>query len=147
VNQIPRNIRVALDWDGPYSDLTQVTGRAGIYMVIAGRTGGDGKWNPSTYALLDIGQSGETADRLASHDREECWKLKKPAGTTLLFKFAAMPSDQYDETERRIVECCLRAHHRPLPCGTECNEGYTRDDSVVITNTGQYSPLKQQYSC
>ena len=100
-------------------------------MVIAGKKGSEGKWDISTYKLLDIGQSREAADRLASHDREECWEQNKPAGSTLLFKFAAMPSKDYDETNRRIVECCLRASHRPLPCGTECNQEYNRDDSLT----------------
>jgi len=142
-----RNVKVTLEWKGPYEDAADVTGRAGIYMIIAGEKASDGKWDISTYRLLDIGQSGEAADRLASHDREECWERNKPAGSTFLFKFAVMPSKDYDETDRRIAECCLRASHRPLPCGTECNQGYTRDDSVSIANTGQYKPLRERYTC
>lgn len=142
-----RSVKVTLDWKGPYEDAADVIGRAGVYMVIAGRKGRNGKWDISTYKLLDIGQSGKGADRLADHDREDCWKRKKPAGSTILFKFAAMPSEDYDKTDRRIVECCLRAGHRPLPCGTECNEGYDRDDSVTITNKGSHAPLREKYSC
>jgi len=142
-----RNVKVILDWKGPYEDATDLTGRAGIYMIIAGRKASDGKWDTSTCKLLDIGQSGEAANRISSHDREECWKRNKPAGCTLLFKIAAMLSSDYDETDRRIVECCLRASHCPLPCGTECNQGYNRDDSVNITNTGQYNPLRERYAC
>jgi len=142
-----REIEVTLDWKGPYVDPADVTGRAGIYMVIAGQRGPDGGWLLSTYELLDIGQSGKGADRLADHDREDCWKRNKPANSTVLFKFAAMPSEDYDKTDRRIVECCLRADHRPLPCGTECNQGYNRDDSVTITNKGSHEPLREKYSC
>jgi hypothetical protein len=145
---VARNVTATLEWTGPYEDPASVTGKAGIYIVIAGRETADGKsWDTSTYKLLDIGQSGDAATRLADHDREDCWKRNKPAGSTLLFKFGPMPSSQYDETDRRIVECCLRAHLRPLRCGTECNEGYNRTDSVTITNTGKYSPLGDKYTC
>lgn len=142
-----RNITVTLDWEGPFQDPADVTGKAGIYMVISGKMGLNEKWEPATYKLLDIGQSGDAATRLADHDREECWKDRKPKDSTLLFKFAPMSSAQYDETDRRIVECCLRASHRPLPCGTECNEGYNRTDSVKIKNKGRRSPLREDYAC
>lgn len=140
-----RNVRVTLNWD-LYVNSEDVPTRAGIYMVIAGRQGEDGKWLISSYKLLDIGQSGESGVRLSGHDRESCWNREKLRDSTLLYKFATMPSADYDETDRRIVECCLRAHTRP-PCGTECNEGYNRDDSVVITNTGKPAPLSETYSC
>jgi len=144
----PRNIRVSLDWDGPYTDPESVPSqRAGIYMVIAGRQDEDGNLLTRLYRPLDIGQSGESGVRLRGHDREPCWNQNKPSGYILVYKFAAMPSADYDETDRRIVECCLRASHRPLPCGVECNQEYNRDDSVVITNTGSYSPLNESYFC
>jgi diguanylate cyclase (GGDEF)-like protein len=105
------------------------------------------KWDPFTYKLLDIGQSGDAATRLALHDREVCWERSKPKGSTLLFKFAAMPSARFHEGDRRTVECCLRAENRQLPCGTECNDGYNRPDSVTITNSGQFLPLQANYRC
>jgi hypothetical protein len=142
-----RNIDVTIEWQGPYEDPASLADLAGIYMVIAGRKAPDGKWDPSSYSLLDIGQTGGVGSRLASHDRERCWEQNTPRGCVLLFKFAAMPSTDYDETDRRIVECCLRSHNAPLPCGIECNQGYNRDDLVTITNTGQYKPLRERYSC
>jgi len=140
-------LEVTLKWNGPYENPADVAGRAGIYMVIAGQKGSDGRWDPTTYRLLDIGQSGDAADRLGSHDREACWKRNKPQNSTLLYKFAAMRSADYDESDRRVVECCLRAHHRPLPCGSECNQGYNQATSVSITNTGARAPLREGYSC
>ena len=140
-----RNIKVNLDWD-LYVNPEDVPRRAGIYMVIAGLRTSNGKWDISSYELLDIGQSGETGVRLDTHERRNCWYEKKSSNKTILFKFAPMPSENYDETDRRIVECCLRAHTSPL-CGTECNEGYNRDDSVVITNRGKPAPLSETYSC
>ena len=142
-----RNVTATLDWEGPFLDASDVTGKAGIYMAISGKKGANKKWDPDTYKLLDIGQSGDAATRLADHDREECWKRNKSADSTLLFKFAPMPSAQFDETDRRIVECCLRANHSPLPCGKECNEGYNREDSVRITNKGKPLPLRGNYAC
>jgi len=116
-------------------------------MVIAGAKGSDGKWSKSTYKLIDIGQSRGVGGGLVGHDREECWNRSKPEGTSLLFKIAAIPTAHYDETDRRIIECCIRAQNRRLPCGTECNEGYDREDSVEITNLGSYLPLSPYYTC
>jgi len=141
---MPRNIKVTLEWE-LYTDPDDVPPRAGIYMVIAGRYGEEG-WRISTYKLLDIGQSGDSGVRLDTHDRRPCWEDETPSGYTILYKFAPMASRDYDRTDRRIVECCLRSHERP-PCGTECNQGYNRDDTVVIRNTGKYAPLDSKYSC
>ena len=143
---MPRRLNVTLNWEGPYEDPNAVPRRAGIYMIIAGSKTPSNEWSTSSYELLDIGQSGETGVRLDTHDRRDCWHNEKSANKTILFKFARMPSSEYDETDRRIVECCLRMHTRP-PCGTECNEGYNREDSVTITNTGRYTPLSSTYSC
>lgn len=54
--------------------------------------------------ILDIGQTGDASKRLDYHDREECWKGKKPQSDILFFKFAPMSSETYDEIDRRIVE-------------------------------------------
>jgi len=143
---MPREFKVILNWDGPWEDPNAVPSRAGIYMVIAGSKTSDGNWGVPSYELLDIGQSGDTGVRLDTHSRKDCWNDKKSLNKTILFKFAAMPSEDYNEMDRRIVECCLRAHTWP-PCGTECNEGYNREDFVTITNQGRYSPLKEEYSC
>jgi len=138
-------LRVPLRWKGVYRNPGVIGISAGIYMVLAGSEVANGKWIPSSYRLLDIGQSDGVGGRRVYHDRESCWNHSKPAGTTLLFKMAPMPTSQYDETDRRIVECCLRAHNRPLPCGYECNQGYNRDESVDISNTGSYKPLLARY--
>jgi hypothetical protein len=135
-----------LAWVGPFEDPARIIGKSGIYMVLAGHKDVDGKGDTSTYKVVDIGQSAEATTRMASHAREACWKRNAPAGNILLFKFAPMPSVLYDETDRRIVECCLRAYHRVLPCGTECDQGYVRDDAVVITSSNRYAPLRETYS-
>lgn len=142
-----RILQVTLIWHGVYRRPKSVMGKAGIYMVLAGKENAEGKPNPSTYKMLDLGQSGSTSQRLNYHDREQCWKKNTPRSNILFFKFAPMSSELYDEIDRRIVECCLRAHNRPLPCGSECNDGYRREDSVTIENQGKPLPLKPKYAC
>ena len=141
-----KKLEVTLKWDGPWKYPVNVPKRAGIYMVIAGSKLSNGNWNTVSYELLDIGQSGDTGVRLDAHDRKNCWNAKKSANKTVLFKFAPMSSATYDENDRRIVECCLRASTKP-PCGTECIKGYNREESVTITNKGKHTPLKKEYSC
>ncbi len=85
-------------------------------------------------------------ERIAHHDREDCWEQHAPSGSTILVKSANIPKSECDEIDRRTVECCLRAHEKPM-CGTECNEGYDRDDVVSISNSGSYRPLKSKYAC
>lgn len=143
---MPRKLNVVLERDGVWDDGGSVPKRAGIYMVLASLKSSAGSWDTSSYELLDIGQSGETGVRLDIHERRDCWGRRKSSNKTIVFKFAVMSSEKYDETDRRIVECCLRAYTKPL-CGTECNEGYTREDSVSITNSGMNAPLKNEYHC
>jgi len=143
---MPKKLEVTLKWDGLYANPEPVPKRAGIYLVLAASKLIDGQWNYSSLELLDIGQSGESGVRLDVHDRRDCWLSKKSTNKTIVFSFAVMPSDRYDETDRRIVECCLRSHTKPR-CGTECNEGYKREDTVRIRNEGVYTTLNTQYSC
>ena len=146
-NALVRHLKVPLRWQGVYRSPEIIGILAGIYMVLAGSETANGKWSSSSYKLLDIGQSDGASGKHVYQDRESCWNHNKPAGTTLLFKMAPMLSSQYDETDRKIVECCLRAHNRPLPCGNECNLGYNRDETVEISNTGSYTPLLARYKC
>jgi hypothetical protein len=143
---MPKNLRVTLEWEFYGSNPDGVPSRAGLYMILAGKLDAQGSGLPDSYVLLDIGQSGDGGVRLRGHDREPCWNQKKPADAVVLYKFAAMPSSNYDEADRRIVECCLRSHTRP-PCGTECNQGYEHPDSIAITNTGKRLPLGETYCC
>lgn len=137
-----RNVKVTLNWTR-YKDPEKVPKGAGIYMIEAGN------WQEVIIVLiktLDIGQSGEGGIRLKGHEREPCWIRNKPTRAELIYSFAPMPSKDYDETDRRIVECCLRARKRPT-CGTECNEGYFREDRVHIINIGAKGLLTDEYVC
>lgn len=141
-----RTVNVTLEWKGPYTSASAVPNSAGIYMVLSGKQNEEGTWLFKYYKLLDIGQAGDLGTRLASHDREECWEEEKTPDHTIVFKYALMSSRDYDETDRRIVECCLRWRENP-PCGEECNEGYTREDTVTIKNTERRRPLSETYTC
>jgi hypothetical protein len=140
-----RNLTVELDWEF-YINPNEVPNRAGIYMILAGQLNSENQGLTNTYELLDIGQTGDGELRLSGHDREPCWIRKKPSNKIILYKFSSMPSSKYDETDRRIVECCLRSNTQP-PCGMECNQGYSRQDTVNITNVGKFLPLEETYSC
>jgi len=141
-----RNIEVTLDWKGPYTSTRSIPDNAGIYMALSGKQDEKGKWPTNLYKLLDIGQAGGIKSRLDEHERRDCWERNKTTGHTIVYKYALMPTKEYDETDRRIVECCLRSNKTP-PCGTECNEGYSRDDAVKINNEGLPKPLANSYTC
>lgn len=140
-----KKLNVSLDWSYT-TDVEDVPGNAMIYMILCGAKNDEGKIVTSTYKVLDIGQTGSGGTRLPDHDRKDCWEEKKLKDHILVYKYALMPSSEYDEEDRRIVECCLRSHTTPA-CGEECNNGYTRDDTVTIINTGDKSPLNTTYSC
>jgi hypothetical protein len=138
---MPRNINVTLEWILRIKP-DDVPNNAGIYMVVSKFETSKG----TTWKILDVGQSGESGPRLSSHDRKDCWDKKKLSISGLLYYFAPMSSYEYDVTDRRIVECCLRANTTP-PCGEECNKGYNYEDTVKITNTGIFYPLSASYAC
>ena len=142
-----RELDVTLDWQGPYSDVGSIPQQAGIYMILSGKKNTNGQWDPVTYKILDIGQSGRTGKRLADHDRETCWNDNVENDAAILMKYALMPTAEYSEKDRRAVECCLRAHSHPLPCGTECNSEYALEESVTVNNKGKYRPLRRTYIC
>jgi len=136
-----RKIVATLRWEGPFDDRSVIAGRAGIYIVIAAQKDAGGNWDPSTYKLLDIGQSTLGSIKLASEEREASWEPHKLQGASLIFKFASMPTIKFDLIDRQIVESCLRKCHRPIPCGTDLDSSYLRRNSVVVKNEGKSSPL------
>ena len=132
-----KKLIVTLDWS-LWLQTARIPNNAGIYMIVAKKN--------SDYTILDIGQSGESGPRLYNHDRKDCWDQKKQSRATLQYRFAPMSSKEYNETDRRAVECCLRANIKP-PCGQECNTGYNRTEQVAIHNIGSNYPLKDKYEC
>jgi hypothetical protein len=142
-----RIVGVTLFWEGPLEDIQPLTDREGVYLVMAGQKKPDGNWDDEKWRLLDIGQLPDTNGKLASQERREIWHRLLPPDSTLAFKYARMSPHEFDATDRRIVEDCLRHHHHPL-VAVEAGDGqYGRDDVVVIANTGHHAPLTNQYTC
>ncbi|MFQ5552309.1 MAG: hypothetical protein ACE5EW_01055 [Thermoplasmata archaeon] len=141
-----RSIGVDLNWSAPkgHEEFKKEAGRgpAGLYLIIAGKRIA-GKWNKGTFKLIDVGQASDIHLRVAVHEREDCWH-PHARGSFLIVKIAELPGE-YDEADRRALVCCLRAAERP-PCGSDCNDGYRRDESVEISNRGDAAPLRSQYS-
>jgi hypothetical protein len=140
-----RVIGVTLNWESPLEDWTTLHGRPGICTVFAGRRR-NGAWDEAAYHLLDIARVGGGAPPVFTPDREASWERTKPADSSLLFGFAAMPDGSHDALDRQIVECCLRSHHRPLAYVVEC-ASHGSGHIVAISNTGHFAPLQDRYIC
>ena len=141
-----KTIELTLDWKGPYTTTDLIPDNAGLYVILSGKQNEKGTWPTNLYKLLDIGQAGGIKTRLDDHDRADCWALKKTKDHTIVYKYALMPTKTFDQSDRLSVECCLRSKKTP-PCGEECNKGYSRDDTVKITNEGNPAPLAKSYTC
>lgn len=141
-----KTIELTLEWEGPYTTTDLIPDNAGIYMILSGKPNKGGDYPPNLYKLLDIGQAGGIKTRLDDHNRTDCWESKKPKDHTIVFKYALMPTKTFDRSDRLSVECCIRSKTDP-PCGEECNKGYSRDDTVKITNEGLPLPLAKSYAC
>lgn len=139
-----RNVEVKLEWE-QFNFKEDMPPKAGIYMVI-GMKKGKGPFDGEEKKLLDIGETENALKRFKNHGRENLWEEEKPKGGFIYYKFAYMPLEEHDETDRQIVECCLRGNHPP-PVGKKCNEGYNRPDTVKIINKGLLEPLRGSYSC
>ena len=82
----------------------------GCYVVSELRTGGE--------VYLDVGESEDIGDRLASHDRKILWRIWQwltppQVGSTLLVRAIFSPLLSTAD-ERRYVEGQLRASLRPV---------------------------------
>lgn len=147
-----KEISVTLYWKGPYflDDSPIPEDRAGIYVIYAYRLSNHKappiQMTESGTKILDIGQTGEGSKRVNLHNRIECWKKETPTGWSIMYKFAMIPSDEYNKEERRTIECCLRAHTKPH-CGKECNDGYSGEYIIKIINKECYEPLQVEYTC
>lgn len=85
---------------GPFDNIYSVPAQSGVYIVLGSMVTG--------YSVIDVGESQNVWERLACHDREDCWKRQ---GARLYFAF--IPANQ---NERMLIESELRAQYRPV-CG------------------------------
>lgn len=98
------------EFDGPYTidQADEVLSDVAVVYVILDHYGGK-------YAVLDVGESGEAATRLANHDRKRCWDRAANGQVEVCVK--AFPSKSgYTFEHRRRLEKSIRERYNP-PCG------------------------------
>lgn len=131
----------SLSWNGPY-DESILPARAGLYCVWIRSSPQAG----SVCRLVYIGESGDIAQRVASHDKRGCWERNRRQGEQIVFTYVLLPTAEVSEDWRRSVENCLIAHHRP-PCN-ESGFEYNWTKTVVVMNTGStFGVLKASHKC
>lgn len=89
------------DFEGPYEYESYLQAKSGVYAVLQ-------KQNDGKYRLLDAGESGNVAERIAYHDRKDCWK-KHTLNYYVAVKYC-------NEAERMRIESEVRREYEP-PCG------------------------------
>jgi hypothetical protein len=62
--------------------------------------------------LIDVGQSGDLDNRLASHNRQSCWEQV----TGLKYSIYVLPTVGWSREQREEVERRIRLRYNP-PCG------------------------------
>jgi hypothetical protein len=94
-------------WEGPYRDPLQLEAAGGVYAVLCKTT--------TEWSVLDIGESGNVAERLSGHDRKLSWFVHAMArGGEVWFAAHYTPGATADG--RRRIEHGLRQATNP-PCG------------------------------
>ena len=93
------------EFEGPYGE-SELDDRPGVYAVL------DVDRNGTPRKCIDVGESGEVATRIASHDRKQCWTRNTEGQRA----FAVLYTDGTDDDYRRTVEGQVRLSVSPL-CG------------------------------
>ena len=89
--------------DGLYGNADGLKNASGVY-VILGRNG-----DAETWKVVDVGESSDVNNRVATHDRSDCWKRRgyRTYGVAVIYCNAA---------QRMQIERELRNQFDP-PCG------------------------------
>ena len=90
-------------FDGPFSTADSLKAQSGVYSIL-GRNNELERWN-----VVDVGESENVRDRVANHDRKDCWKRQG-------YRSLAVAALYCDERTRMRIEQELRAQFDP-PCG------------------------------
>ncbi len=99
-----------VEFEGPVSVDTTVipANRAAVYVIICRKS------DQKNY-VTDVGESGETGKRIATHERRPCWE--RNCNGTLSVYLRYMPtSEGYTAADRRQLERKIRQQYDP-PCG------------------------------
>ena len=89
------------EFDGPFSTKSSLKSQSGVYLISTK--------NPDKHKVLDIGESGNVADRVLTHDRESCWTSHAIDGVYYSAYYC-------DESTRMSVKTELRDAYNPT-CG------------------------------
>ncbi len=91
------------NFEGPFSNSNDLRKQSGVY-VILGRNA-----DSETWKVVDVGESEDVQERVANHDRADCWKRQG-------YRQLAAAAYYCDERTRTRIEQELRAQFNP-PCG------------------------------
>jgi hypothetical protein len=96
--------RWGYDFDGAYTDPTDLRSQAGVYVV----------WcqTREIWKVLDVGESEDVKARLSNHERATCWRSH--CSHTLRYSATYTPGLSTDG--RRKIEASIRQSEKP-PCG------------------------------
>lgn len=92
--------------EGPFFSANQLKDASGVYVILGGQSHQETQWS-----VVDIGESGNIRNRVASHERDYCWK-NQPHNT---LGYAAIYTDA---SNRMQIEQYLRHKYNP-PCGQQ----------------------------
>ena len=87
---------------GPYEIGDEVIDRPAVYIVVS----------PND-SLVDVGQAGETGVDLTNHKRKTCWEENNGSQ----FYVAWMPTNEYEERDRKMLVSQIRETIDYIPCG------------------------------
>lgn len=90
-------------FEGPFLNAGALFARSGVYAIL-GKSISAAPWN-----VVDIGESGDVACRVSSHDRFEDWKRQGHASLAVAALYC-------NASARMRIEAALRAQFNP-PCG------------------------------
>jgi hypothetical protein len=150
---------VSIKWDDGITQFDQIKDskrtnldKSGFY-AISGATfdKSSNKWNG--LKLLYIGQAFDQTLRVRIPQEHDAYKCvfdykKNHSGTDLVVMIGIIEKSSVQKQTQQLfndIECCLIFWNKPS-CNTACQESYSGRD-LEVTNTGDYTPLKDKRSC
>lgn len=91
------------NFEGPFGNTDNLKSFSGVYAIL-GRSTAYENWS-----VVDIGETGNVRNRVATHDRKDCWKRQG-------FSSLQAAAHYCGEAERMRIEKELRKQLNP-PCG------------------------------
>jgi len=126
--------------------------KSGFYAIL-GATFNESSKKYESLKLLYIGQAFDQTlrERIPQeHDAYKCvYDYKKNhSGTDIVVMIGLIEESSLEKQTQQIfsdIECCLIFCNKPT-CNTTCQESYS-GRNLQVTNTGDYTPLKEKCSC